>query len=187
MKKILVSFGVVLLLAVPVLVAAQNTKDTLEQRIARKKTEQKIVISPAEKSKLVTTCKGAQSAVFKMQTNVAGDETKKLAVYKIATDKIETLETRLKGISQIDSSAFSATVLDTKKTVEKFKSDVADLKNSLEDIFSINCVADVEGFKALLESSRSSYKIIKQDSVDIQKSLAECKKALAAIRSKAVQ
>lgn len=140
---------------------------TLEQRVAQRKAERNIALSPADSSRLQSTCANAQSKLRTLQQ-----------------PNTVAIQERLKTNAQIDAKlwvAIGKLKLAEKDTfsLEKQRTALAEKASSfqvttqnytqaLDDAVTINCKADPTGFKASLETARLYKTQLKSQSADIR-------------------
>ena len=137
---------------------------TLQQRIALRKNEFKVILEPKDEQRLKSRCNSIQS-IFRdaqqalpakvdnyQQKYLSIDAKLLLAIGKLKLADRDTLELE----KQRTALASRVTVLDTTLT---------NYRQSIDDVVIMNCEADLVGFKSMIEATRAYH-----DTVRIQTS-----------------
>lgn len=139
----------------------------LQERIAKRKTELKIRLSVAEKTKLQNKCKAAQGLVSSVTGRVKGVETSRTQVHSNMTDRLADLSEKLKN-KGADTTALDAAIAELKAKIETFNTDLAAYKLSVSDLAEMDCKTDPDGFKASLQASRTAQETVSKDAKAIR-------------------
>lgn len=133
--------------------ASPAAGSTLEQRVAQRKAERKVVIVEADQRRQATTCTTAQSKIRALQQKTTPAIANRAKVNQQVDAKLWIMIGKLK-IADKDTFSLEkqrATLADKAGAAQQT---AANYSQALDDIATINCKADFEGFKALLDTAR---------------------------------
>jgi hypothetical protein len=191
MKKTIITLLASFLVILPSSVSAATTPnatpttsstDTLQQRIDKRKGEQKLTLSTTEKTNLTNKCKAAQVILGKLQSRVATMQQNRTQYYTDVFGKLTSVQTKLKA-QNIDTSTLGTAITKFTTLVTQFTTDLTTYKQNIDDAVAMECTKDVVGFKSILETARTGRTTLIKDSSDINDQLKAIKSALAAIKS----
>ncbi len=135
-------------------VASPPAGSTFEQRLAQRKSEQKISLEEKDATRLSKRCSNAKTTINGLQQKLSETVSNRRKTY-------ETIDAKLwVGIGQHklagqDTFALEKQQAIYRQQIDKFNVLSAEYLQTIDDIVVLNCQTDVIGFKALLETSRS--------------------------------
>lgn len=129
---------------------------TFDQRLALRKQEQKIVLDAKVQERLVQKCRGAQPVITKTVQNIDPIINNRNSTYLKIDAKFWVMIGQLK-LANKDTFKFEQQHSEYAKKIAAFQTTGTNFKQALDDLVVINCQADIVGFKALLETARSYY------------------------------
>ncbi len=149
--------------------SAETKKDstTLQQRIEKHKTELKTKLTSLEETRLKARCKAGQGIVKIARERADGVTPNRVKAYQELQEHLTKIIAKLKALG-IDTSALEQeqAVLATKAA--KIKSDFETYKQNLSDLKDVDCVSDPTGFKAALETARTTHDSLVKELADIK-------------------
>lgn len=140
---------------------------TLEQRVNQRKAEQKTNLTPKEITKYQSTCVKSQAAVRDLQTSLGPNISKRIDVYNKVDAKllIITGQLRLAGKDtknlEAARSEYANKVLSVTNAMNQYRA-------TLDDLVTIDCKTDINGFMALVATTRQYHQSIRQQANDIK-------------------
>lgn len=149
----------------------------LTDRVQKRKTELKTRLSAGEKQRLLGKCKASQGLISSVSGRVKGIETSRSKVYTNLVNRLTDLSTKLQNRGA-DTTELDASIDQLKTLIETFTTDLATYKQPLEDLVKGDCQADLEGFKASLESARATQTKVGEDGKAIRSHLSDVIKPL---------
>jgi hypothetical protein len=126
---------------------------TLDQRIAQRKAERGTALSNDDAQRLVSTCAGAQAKLRLIQTGEVAMLQKRTTVYGSIDGKLWVVIGQLKLANQ-DTFQLIKQRQALADKIAAFQTTAADYKQVIDDALLINCKADPNGFKALVDTAR---------------------------------
>lgn len=138
---------------------------TLEQRIALRKQEQKVVLDPKIQERLIKQCGGTKAKFTTITHDMEPIIDTRNSTYQKIDAKLWVLIGQLKLIPK-DTFKFEQQHTDYVKKIADFQLTGTNFKQTLDDLVVMNCQADVIGFKAMLETARSYYTQLYNQSAD---------------------
>jgi hypothetical protein len=126
---------------------------TLEQRTAQRKTERGTALSNNDQQRLVSTCRSAQTKIRTIQTAEVPMLDNRSQVYGSIDAKLWIVTGQLKLAKQ-DTFQLEKLRLALLAKSDNFQTAATNYKQALDDSLVINCQADPNGFKALLDTAR---------------------------------
>ena len=129
---------------------------TFDQRLVLRKQEQKIVIDPKVQERLIQKCRGVQPVITKTVQDMEPIINKRNSTYLNIDAKFWVMIGQLK-LANKDTFKFEQQHSEYAKKIAAFQTTGTNFKQVLDDLVVVNCQADIVGFKALLETARSYY------------------------------
>jgi hypothetical protein len=144
-----------------------TTTTTLKERLEKRKTEFKVNLQAAEKTRIELKCKSAQGVITSVNKRSDSAGTARINAYTKLDTKLSGLITKVEAAG-VDTTALKSeqTTLQTKITT--FKTDLASYKQAVKDLADMDCKADPTAFKASLDSARDLREKLRTDVVDIR-------------------
>lgn len=175
MKHIRLSIVFVLLTALVIFVApnvwAQPVDapigSTLEQRVNQRKAEQKTNLTPKEVTKYQSTCVKSQAAVRDLQTVLGPNISKRVDVYNKVDAKLLIIAGQLR-LAGKDTKNLEAARTEYANKVISVTNAMNQYRATLDDLVTIDCKADINGFIALITTARQYHQSIRQQANDIK-------------------
>lgn len=130
-------------------------KTTLQERLAKRKTDLKTKLAGAEEARLKLKCKAGQVPVKNLSGRIKGLETSRDKVYANLINKLTNVSEKLKE-RELDTATLDTQIAMLKTKIETFRTDIAIYKQAVSDLGEMDCVSDPAGFKASLETARSA-------------------------------
>lgn len=147
--------------------AADDDAKAIAERIAQRKDLFKTKLSIVEKTRIKTKCKASQTILGTERDRVKVVETTRSELYARLIGNLNDLSTRLKA-KNIDTTALNADIVILKNKVNTFNTDHTAYKQAISDIAGMDCAADPDGFRASLETARTSLKTVTDDAAAIR-------------------
>lgn len=133
--------------------ASPPAGNSLEARIEQRKNEQDIILDAKLTKRLQEQCKNAQPRISRLV-----DKTDKLLSSRIATyqhiDGTLLITLGKLKLAEKDTFALEQLRTDYLTKVGVFKTNMLEYRQALDDAVVMNCQADTEGFKALVDTAR---------------------------------
>lgn len=126
---------------------------TLEQRIAQRKAERGTNLNANDLNRMVSTCKLAQTKIRTIATSEVPMLDKRSQIYGSIDAKLWIVTGQLKLAKQ-DTFQLEKLRLTLFDKNSSFQAIATNYKQALDDSLIINCQADPNGFKALLDTAR---------------------------------
>lgn len=140
---------------------------SIDERIELRKSDRSVSLDEAEERRLERRCTQSQSTVRQLQNSKAQMLNNRADVYNRISGKTWL---GIGGIRLADGDVFAlkrhALNLDDK--VEDFNSNASLFNQTIRDILQMNCEADVEGFKALVETAQEYDRLLLSLANDIR-------------------
>lgn len=150
---------------------------TLEQRIAQRKAERGTTLSENDQKRLISTCRGAQTKIRAIQTSEVAMLDNRSKVYGSIDAKLWIVVGQLKLAGQ-DTFQLEKQRLTLFDKSNAFQTIATNYKQALDDSLLINCQADPNGFKALVDTARIYNDQLKAQSADSQNHVVNTVKPL---------
>ncbi len=157
------SFGVATAAVPP---APAQAGSTIEQRIVQRKAERGIVLNEVDQKRLTDTCVPAQAKLRLIQHDAVSRLERHSKIYKRIDGRLWLTTGQLKLAIQ-DTFQLEKQRLALVDKTANFETLVTNYEQVLDDSLVINCKADPAGFKALLDTTRAYYDLLRSQSVDI--------------------
>lgn len=138
---------------------------TLDQRVAQRKAERGTALSANDQQRLVSTCVNAQAKLRSIETDEVPMLDNRTKVYGSIDAKLWIVTGQLKLANQ-DTFNLEKQRLTLLDKTNNFQSLAANYKQALDDSLVINCQADPNGFKALLDTARIYHDQLRAQSTD---------------------
>lgn len=175
MRHIRLSIVFVLLMALVIFVApnvwAQPDDapigSTLEQRVNQRKAEQKTNLTPKEVTKYQSICVKSQAAVRDLQTVLGTNISKRVDVYNKVDAKLLIIAGQLR-LAGKDTKNLEAARTEYANKVISVTNAMNQYRVTLDDLVTIDCKADINGFIALVTTARQYHQSIRQQANDIK-------------------
>lgn len=133
--------------------AAPAAGSTFEQRVAQRKAERKVVVAEADQKRQAVTCTTAQSKIRTLQQQTTPAIANRAKVNQQVDAKLWIMIGKLKvGEKDTFNLEKQRGVLAEKASAAQ--QTAANYSQALDDLATINCKADFEGFRALLDTAR---------------------------------
>jgi len=146
---------------------AEQKKQELLDRLNKRKTELKIKLTTAAKTRLQNRCKAAQGLLSSLEGRIKGIETSRTQVYGNLEERLEKLSAKLKEAG-LDTTTLDSQLETLSQKIDIFETDLAAYKQAVADLAAMDCEADPEAFKASLEEARTLRLKLHQSSLDIR-------------------
>jgi hypothetical protein len=176
LKLILSSLIVTPLLLVPAVAHAVTTTttttetvttETTTQRIGKYKLTLKVQPTAAEQIKIKANCKAAQVKGRILSTQINQKVVLRSAAYVSVTGKIDSLITDLKA-ANIDTAKLQTERDALQKLITTYGTDLKAYQENITDMNAVDCITDPVGFKAALETARTSQATVLKDIIAIR-------------------
>lgn len=133
--------------------ATPDSGSSLGERIELRKSDRSVSLDDAEERRLERRCPQAQSTVRQLQNSKTQMLNNRADVYNRISGKTWL---GIGGIRLADGDVFALKrhALDLDDKVEDFNANATLFNQTIRDILQMNCEADVEGFKALVETAQ---------------------------------
>lgn len=138
---------------------------SIEQRIAQRKTERGTALSDQDQKRVIGTCVSAQTKIRSIETKEVPMLDNRTQVYGSIDAKLWIVTGQLKLAKQ-DTFQLEKERLTLLDKTNNFQTLASNYKQALDDSLVINCQADPNGFKALLDTARIYHDQLRAQSVD---------------------
>lgn len=162
---------------------AEEAPETAEQKTEReafiKKHKEllKIKLTATERKKLLDKCKPAQAKVSGISGRLKGIKTSRGQVHENLQDRLNKLVEKLK-VKGINTTELETSIATLTTNIEAFNTDLDTYEQSVTVLRALDCQADPEGFKAVLQTSRTNLEKLHADSKAIHTYLNDTIKPL---------
>jgi hypothetical protein len=153
-------FSLAILLVVAVFLSATVSAQaptkpgsSLEQRVAQRKAERKIKLDEKSVKRLERSCVSAQTNLRQLRDEYVSVFDKRKEVYRKVDAKLWVAIGNLKYVNK-DTFRLEQQRAQFLKQANAFDASADEFKQALDDISTMNCAADVVGFKAMVETTR---------------------------------
>lgn len=126
---------------------------SIQQRVSQRKQERKIALDENNKKRLESVCVNSQTKIRILRDEYVKVSDKRSEVYRKVDARLWVLIGSLKYINK-DTFKLEQQRSELLKQVKAYENSVSQFRQTLEDAAAINCKADAEGFKALVETAK---------------------------------
>ncbi|MGI9028048.1 MAG: hypothetical protein ACR2FM_04380 [Candidatus Saccharimonadales bacterium] len=141
--------------------------NSLEQRIAQRKAERNVVIIEMDKPRLIEGCSSAQTKVRSLQQKTTPIVLERAKSNQQVDAKLWVTIGKLK-LAQKDTFTLEKQRVTLAEKVAFFAQTEQQYQQTLDDTIVINCKADLQGFKSLLDTARIYRTQLRDQSTDIR-------------------
>ncbi|HTE22613.1 MAG TPA: hypothetical protein VK674_06255 [Candidatus Limnocylindria bacterium] len=127
-------------------------KKTREERITARKAQVKERLTQIQQNRVKLVCRAANGKIKAAHARIGSFEAKRTKVYSGLVTRLEGLSAKLKAAG-VDTTQYDQQVAILKTKAAAFDSALADLKQAAEDLETMDCTADPEGFMATLKEA----------------------------------
>jgi hypothetical protein len=138
---------------------------TLTQRVAQRKAERGTALSAQDQQRLVSTCVGTQAKLRSIETDEVPMLDNRNKTYDTIDAKLWIVIGQLK-LAQQDTFQLEKQRLTLVDKSNNFEALAANYKQTLDDSLVINCQADPNGFKAMLDTTRIYHDQLRAQAAD---------------------
>lgn len=146
---------------------AESKKKDKAERLKGRVAEFKVKLTADEQTRLKARCTSAQAKVKTVESNVDKGVNNRISAYEALLDRLDKLTVKLKEKS-IDTTKLEQQRAALEVTIEKFKTDLAAYKVTLDDLKGLGCTEDPAAFKAALEAARAARLVVKNDAAAVR-------------------
>ena len=159
---------------------------SLAERLDKRQAEQQLDIGSELKQRILSKCEVAQGLVNKLKTRDGVTRDKYKNQYFQFAEKLETITTGLakQGVS---TSALVSAQQRITEAINQYLVDAESYRVAINDLASISCQSNPEGFYITLQAARASRKELKTDVDSVTRTVPDIKNALAKIKSELEQ
>lgn len=133
--------------------ASPAAGSTFEQRVAQRKAERKVVVAEADQKRQAVTCTTAQSKIRALQQKTTPAIANRAKINQQIDAKLWIMIGKLK-LAEKDTFNLEKQRAALAEKASAAQQTAANYSQTLDDLATINCKADFEGFKALLDTAR---------------------------------
>lgn len=126
---------------------------SIQQRVSQRKQERKIALDENNKKRLESVCVNSQTKIRILRDEYVKVSDKRNEVYRKIDARLWVLIGSLKYVNK-DTFKLEQQRSELLKQVKAYENSVNQFRQTLEDAAAINCKADAEGFKALVETAK---------------------------------
>lgn len=145
--------------------AAPPAGSSFDQRVGQRKAERKIVFTETDQKRLISTCVNAQTKIRTLQQSTTPAVANRAKINQQIDAKLWIMIGKLKMAGK-DTFPLEKQRAELAAKVEASQQTAANYTQSLDDLVVINCKADPEGFKALLDTARIYNTQLRDQSAD---------------------
>jgi hypothetical protein len=131
----------------------------LQERINAAKEKAVSRVSVAQEKRLANICKASQTLIEKIQTNTSSFIDNRQNKYEAVASRLTTLSDKL-AAAGADTTELNTAIAEMETKFVTNSDILSDYSTSINDLTTMDCVADPSGFKAILESARMQRKDI---------------------------
>jgi hypothetical protein len=142
-------------------------ESTFEQRLAKSKTEQGVVLETKDSKRITSVCVSAQAKVRASQSGVTDTLNSRSETYERIDGQLWVVIGKLK-LAGKDTDDLEKLRAEYAEKVDALTATGESYKQTLADIVSIGCKEDPEGFQALLLTGRASLTQFREQSADLK-------------------
>lgn len=126
---------------------------SIQQRVNQRKQERKIALDENNKKRLESVCVNSQTKIRILRDEYVKVSDKRSEVYRKVDARLWVVIGSLKYVNK-DTFKLEQQRSELLKQVKAYENSVSQFRQTLEDAVAINCKADAEGFKALIETAK---------------------------------
>lgn len=126
---------------------------SIQQRVNQRKQERKIALDENNKKRLESVCVNSQTKIRILRDEYVKVSDKRSEVYRKVDARLWVVIGSLKYVNK-DTFKLEQQRSELLKQVKAYENSVSQFRQTLEDAAAINCKADAEGFKALIETAK---------------------------------
>lgn len=147
--------GVFMTVTVYAAAAPEPTKpgSSLSQRVAQRKKERKIKLDKRDTMRLEQSCVGAQTKLRQLRDEYVSVLDRRQEIYRKVDAKLWVAIGDLKYINK-DTFKLEQQRAELLRQVNGFEKAGNEFQQTLDDLSTMNCAADVIGFKAMIDTAR---------------------------------
>lgn len=128
---------------------------TRNDRLNKYKQTTGVKLTRVQTERLQARCSAAQAKLKQVEGNLSSIETNRERIYGQTLARMSKIATRLEGKGPA-SETYQQEVAAYRDLIMQFKSDFTEYKAHIGDAATVDCKADPQGFKAALETARTS-------------------------------
>lgn len=140
---------------------------TLEDRIAKRKAEQKLKLTTAEQTKLKGKCVAAQAVLKGVNEKVSNNAANHSKKFTDLSKKLTSLSAKLKA-QGLDTTKLDSEITELNAKITAYKTNLASYKLTISDLTKVGCAQDPAAFKASLQTARTLKEKVKTEVSDIR-------------------
>ena len=164
-------------------VTAESRAENRQARIDEIKNSLQERLTAAEEQRITSRCSAAQTVVDQLQSRLDTAQESRANAYAEITTKLTNLEAQITEAG-VDASSLSDALTQMQTQVDGITASMIDYSTLLSDLSAMECEADAEGFKAVLETARTERADIVTQAQAIRDYLAnDVKSILETLRS----
>lgn len=137
-----------------------------DQRIVVYKADYPVKLTDKEKTKLTTTCAAAQENIQKIFKRSEGITSERSTVYATVDNRLGAVQKRL-STQQLDTSVIDLLHANYRKQTTAFSAALTTYRQTLQDSSTMDCKADLSGFRSSVEAVRVARKSVADKSLSI--------------------
>jgi hypothetical protein len=130
----------------------QGAQKTREQRIMERKDKLERRLTQVEQNVVKTRCRAANGLIKASQARLSSFVAKRTRVYSGLVERLESLSSRLQAAG-VDTKTYDEQVGVLKGKAEAYGESVTTLQQAVDDLATMDCTADPEGFVASLQEA----------------------------------
>lgn len=158
-------------------------KKKLIERLAERKTQAKLKLTTAQKTRLQSKCKAAQGLLAPLKTKAHSHEKGRSEVYTKVVSKLTDLSAKLKA-KGANTAELDAAITTLQGKVTTFNTDITAYKQAVSDLADMDCATDPDAFQASLQSARTTLEKVNKNAADIRTHIKDVvKPALVKLRA----
>jgi hypothetical protein len=142
-------------------------KAKLEARLKARKETMAAKIAAYQQKRIQSRCKASQSLINKVSEKASAAKTSRDEIYNNMTKNALKLSDRMKENGQ-DTALLDKNIEELNMLIDKFKTDLKEMRQAAQDLTVMDCVADPSGFTSSLEVLRQAREDVTKDSQAIR-------------------
>lgn len=147
--------------------SADTAEKTPAERVAAYKTKLAPKLTATQEASLKIKCKPSQGISKVLAAKVVAGDTARVKVYEDITKKLTAITTGLKD-ADIDTKELVTQQANLAELITTYKKSVKEYTTTLADLNQLDCVADLVGYKATLETARTSRAVVAKDALAVR-------------------
>jgi hypothetical protein len=163
-QKLLSGIIILVLVAIPVAVSAQNNQNNQSERRA---TRDRTVFDDARAQRIERNCVQAQDKLGQIEERVATVKTARERIYSNIVSVLDKFLNRFNS-TEIDTSDLQSHLSELKDQVAAADQLWQDYETSLKATVTNSCSDEPQNFHELLEDARDNQQLVNQSSIDIK-------------------